>query len=169
MRHADTHADADPETEAMNDYSVNHGMLTVVVGLPGSGKSTRVNAMRSSVSGLCCEDFHANAIQDSPLVERSRHYNALLDDIRTGRDCVIADIAFCDPTRTASLQQAIERQISNVRIEWIYFENAPDKCRRNIERRARENVRDDLDALEKFRHLYCIPDGVTPIPVYECP
>jgi hypothetical protein len=82
-------ADTGTETEAMNDYSMNQGKLTVFVGLPGSGKSTRVNAMRSSVSGLCCEDFHANAFQDSPLVEKSRHYSALLEDIRAGRDCVI--------------------------------------------------------------------------------
>ena len=146
---------------------MNQGKLTVVVGLPGAGKSTLVNAMRSSVSGLCCEDFHANALHDSPLVENSRHYNALLEDIRTGRDCVIADIAFCDPKRRANLHQAIDRQISNSRIEWIYFENAPDKCRRNIERRARERLGDDLDALEEFQRLYCIPDGVTPIPVRE--
>jgi predicted kinase len=146
---------------------MNQGRLTVVVGLPGAGKSTLVNAMRSSVSGLCCEDFHANALHDSPLVENSRHYNALLEDIRTGLDCVIADIAFCDPKRRANLQQVINRQIPNSRVEWIYFENAPDKCRRNIERRARERLRDDLDALEKFQLLYRIPDGVTPIPVPE--
>ena len=146
---------------------MNQGKLTVIVGLPGAGKSTLVKAMRSSVSGLCCEDFHANAIHDSPLVENSRHYNALLEDSRTGRDCVIADIAFCDPQRRANLQQVIDRQTSNCRIEWIYFENAPDKCRCNIERRARERLRDDLDALEKFQRPYRIPDGVTPIPVCE--
>lgn len=146
---------------------MNQGKLTVIVGLLGAGKSTLVKAMRSSVSGLCCEDFHANAIHDSPLVENSRHYNALVEDIRTGRDCVIADIAFCDPQRRANLQQVIDRQTSNCRIEWIYFENAPDKCRCNIERRARERLRDDLDALEKFQRLYRIPDGVTPIPVCE--
>jgi dephospho-CoA kinase len=139
----------------------------VVVGLPGAGKSTLVNAMRSSITGVCCEDFHANAFQNSPLVEDSRHYDALLQDIRAGSDCVIADIAFCDPKRRANLQQAIDRQISNSRIEWIYFENAPEKCRRNIARRARARLGDDLAALEKFARLYSIPDGVTPIPVRE--
>ena len=63
------------------------------------------------------------------------------------------------------MEQAIARQVPNSRLEWIYFENAPDKCRRNIERRARERLCDDLDALEKFQRLYLIPDGVTPIPV----
>ncbi len=146
---------------------MSQGKLTVVVGLPGAGKSTRVNAMRPSTTGLCCEDFHADAIQDSPLAENSRYYNALLENIRAGRDCVIADIAFCDPKRRADLQQAIDRQISDSRIEWICFENAPEKCRRNIVRRARERLGDDLAALEKFARLYSIPDGVTPVPVRE--
>ena len=146
---------------------MTQGKLTVIVGLPGAGKSTLVNEMRSSVSGLCCDDFHANALHDSPLVENSRHYHALLEDIRTGLNCVIADIAFCDPKRRANLQQVIEREIPNSRIEWIYFENAPDKCLRNIECHARESLSDDLEALENFQRLYCIPDGVTPIPVRE--
>lgn len=148
---------------------INQGKLTVVVGLPGAGKSTRVNAMRSSVSGECFDDFHANALHNSPLVEDSRHYSTLLGNIRAGSECVITDIAFCDPARRANLQQVIDREIPNCRIEWIYFENAPDKCRRNIERRSRVGVREDLDALETFRHLYCIPDGVIPVPVHEYP
>ncbi len=146
---------------------VNQGKLTVVVGLPGAGKSTRLNAMRSSVSGECFDDFHANALHNSPLVEDSCHYRALLRNIRAGRQCVITDIAFCDPARRANLRQVIAREIPNCKMEWIYFENAPDKCRRNIEHRARLGVSGDLDALETFRHLYCIPDGVTTVPVHD--
>ncbi len=103
------------------------GKLTIVVGLPGAGKSTLVRAMRPCVSGLCCGDFHANAFQDSPLVENSRalYHFAAGHPIRKGlRYC--PDLAFCDRERRANLQRAIERQIPNPKIEWIYFENATD-------------------------------------------
>ena len=144
---------------------MNTGKLIAVVGLPGSGKSTLVKAIGSSVSGLCCEDFHANAFDHSPRVERSRHYNALLEHMRAGRDCIIADIAFCDPRRRLSLQEAIDKQFCDARILWIYFENAPAKCRNSIPHRARASVRDDLAALEQFEQVYGIPGGVIPLPI----
>jgi hypothetical protein len=43
------------------------GKLIVVVGLPGSGKSTLVQAIGSSISGLRCEDFHAGPSMIRPL------------------------------------------------------------------------------------------------------
>jgi hypothetical protein len=58
---------------------MTHGKLTVIVGLPGSGKSRLINEMRPGVTGLCIHDFHANALGDSPLVENSKHYCALIE------------------------------------------------------------------------------------------
>src|SRR5262245_22903517 len=107
------------------------GKLTVVVGLPGSGKSTLLRELRGSVTGLCIEDFHANAINDSPDVERSIHYRPLIEAIKTGHSCVIADIAFCDPQRAAKLRRVLTEQVPGLQIEWIYFENVLQKCRQN--------------------------------------
>jgi len=143
------------------------GKLTVVVGLPGAGKSALVTEKRCAVTGLCIEDFHADAIGDSPLIENSRHYRALIEAIRAGHDCVIADIAFCDPQRRDSLHGAVARQIPGVQWEWIYFENAPEKCKRNILRRNRQSLSSDLEALDRLVRLYRIPDGVAPRPIRE--
>jgi hypothetical protein len=65
------------------------------------------------------------------------------------------------------LQEAIRRQVPHVPIECIYFENAPDKCERNIRRRARREINNDLEALKRFAPVYRIPEGVTPLPVRE--
>ncbi len=143
------------------------GKLTVVVGLPGAGKSTRVKKIRCSVTGLCIEDFHANARRDSSSVKDSIHYQALIEALRAGHDCVVADIAFCEELRRNNLIEAVAREIAGVLVEPIFFENDPDKCRRNIQRRARPSLIRDLEELGRLASVYCIPDGVTPRPVYE--
>lgn len=143
------------------------GTLIIVVGLPGAGKSTKLHEFRSSNTGLSIEDFHGNAFGDSPAVKDSRHYRALLEALRAGHSCVIADIEFCDPHRRDCLQQTIVAELPNVQIEWIYFENAPEKCDRNIRLRNRQRVDKDLRALVDVAGRYVIPDGVTPIPVWQ--
>ena len=143
------------------------GNLTVVVGLPGAGKSTKLQQIRLSLTGLSVEDFHGNAFHDSPAVKDSRHYHALLEALRAGHSCVIADIAFCDPVRRNRLQQAILAELPELQIEWIYFDNAPKKCESNIRHRNRQLIEKDLEALANFAGRYVIPDGVTPIPVWQ--
>jgi energy-coupling factor transporter ATP-binding protein EcfA2 len=143
------------------------GKLIVIVGLPGSGKSTLIEEMQPLVTGLCVHDFHANAVGDSSLVDRSRYYHAVIDHIRAGNDCVIADIAFCEPPRRASLCEAFLREIPNLVLDWIYFENAPEKCERNVRRRERQSICNDLRELFRLAPLYRIPYGETPRVVRE--
>lgn len=147
--------------------SIRVSVLTVVVGLPGSGKSTFVEKMKLEGAGFCVHDFHADAYMNSPQVEHSRHYPDLVRNLHCGVDCVIADIAFCDPARRVSLEQTLQGEIPNLRITWTYFENAPEKCARNIKRRARSSLAADMDALWKHSAVYRIPHGVSIIPVYE--
>ena len=79
---------------------------------------------------------------------------------------MITDIAFCDPQRGSNLVRAISARIPSVDIKWIYFENVPERCRRNILRRAAQSLTSDLEMLDRFATVYRIPDGVTPRPVY---
>ena len=140
-------------------------MLKIVVGLPGCGKSTLLQRFESE--GLrIFDDFHANAFGDSSDVEMSQLYFPLMDTLLAGRDCAVSDIAFCIPERRSALLKAIRLRFPNEPIEWIYFENSPEKCRRNITRRNRDGMDRDLKALELFAEKYAVPAGVTVIPIY---
>jgi len=148
-------------------HIVGSGALTVIVGLPGSGKSTLVEKMKREGAGFCVHDFHANAHMNSPLVEHSRHYGDLIRSLRRGTDCVIADIAFCEPARRDNLERAVAREIPALRIEWVYFENAPETCAHNIKTRARSSSASDLRELARLTALYILPSEVVPIPVIQ--
>ncbi len=148
---------------------MNAGTLTIIVGLPGAGKSTEVKKIRPSITGLCIEDFHADAFEDSDAVEHSRHYWALIEALLAGRDCVIADIAFCDSERRATLEDTIRERIPGVDIEWKFFDNDYEKCEKNIRFRSRQTLENDLENLKQFASKYIIPAGVQTIPIWQPP
>jgi predicted kinase len=144
---------------------MKYGKLTIIIGLPGAGKSTQIKQLRQSVSGICVEDFHGNAFEDSGDVKNSRHFFALIEALRSGRDCIIADIAFCEPQRLNKLKEVVKEWIPAVTFEEIYFENDPVKCKRNIQLRAAEKVAKDLANLDEFSKKYFIPNNVKAHPI----
>jgi adenylate kinase family enzyme len=146
---------------------MNIGNLTILVGLPGAGKSTEAKKIRQSITGLCIEDFHACAINNSHAVKDSRHYIKLIETLQSGHDCVIADIAFCVPERRKALEDTIRNDIPKVLMKYIYFENDPAKCERNIRIRTQRKLEKTLEALKEFTPKYVIPDDVKPIPIWQ--
>jgi predicted kinase len=145
--------------------SMKCGKLTIIIGLPGAGKSTLIKNLRPSVSGICVEDFHGNAYEDSGDVKNSRHFFGLIEALRTGRDCIIGDIAFCEPQRLNKLKEVVKEWIPNISFEEIYFENDPVKCKRNIEFRAAEKVAKDSANLDEFSKKYVVPYNVKARPI----
>jgi predicted kinase len=139
--------------------------LTIVVGLPGAGKSTLIKDLRQDISGICVEDFHGNAFEDSGDVQNSRHILALIEALRNGNDCIIADIAFCEPQRLCKLKEFIRMWIPSIFFEEIFFENNIVKCEKNIHARAAEKVKRDLDNLREFSNKYEIPNYAKTRPI----
>ena len=140
-------------------------MLKIIVGLPGCGKTTLLLEMESEGFRIF-DDFHANAFGDSSDVEMSQQYFPLMDALLAGRDCAVSDIAFCIPERRSALLKAIRLRFPTEPIDWIYFENSPEKCRSNIQRRNRERMDRDMKALAVFAERYVVPAGATVIPIY---
>lgn len=139
--------------------------LLVVVGLPGSGKTCLLKALQETYSWRCFDDYMAKSINHSPRFSDSRHYWALIDALRSGEHCAIADIAYCDPERRVEIEQVLHEKIPDVTIAWLFFENDPRKCIENVERRYRPSVQEEKLKISELSRSYCIPPGARTIPV----
>jgi predicted kinase len=141
--------------------------VTVVVGLPGSGKSHLVDRVRQSCAGVCVEDYHANAHNHSPEITASMHYPALIQALRSGNERVIADVAFTDTWRREELARVISADVAGVTVAWVFFANDLDRCVANIQRRARQTSADEVQLARRLSPRYFIPHGAAVVPVWE--
>ena len=161
-----------PGTRRMDDRPVYclHNMsqaITILVGLPGSGKTWFLKQH----SDVVFDDFHACAFRNSPAITASRHYGALRNALQQGKNCIIADIAYCSEDRLQAVQDGIRNLAGELNIgleiQCLYFANDVNACRHNVVHRySQEPERDYLTALrsiDEFSKSYAPPPGCRPV------
>ncbi len=153
----------------LEDSDKRSPKLVVIVGLPGSGKSFELRHRRMFCSGISVEDFMADSIGHSRNFAYSRHYRALIESLREGHECVIADIEFCRPERRKEFEDVVCRVVENLELEWVYFENDLQGCTRNIQRRNRSRWIDEISKAKELSATYVIPDGSNKLCVFGSP
>ena len=118
--------------------------ITLIIGLPGSGKSYYANTLGGTVI-------------DDPknLSEISDHKCEHL---------IITDPNLCS-TDTLLCAEAILKSLYNVKdIEKIYFENDPEQCLKNAINRKDKKV-DNF--IKQYSKIYKIPEGSKVMPCYK--
>ncbi|MBN9521927.1 AAA family ATPase [bacterium] len=143
--------------------------LTVVVGLPGSGKTHLLDRLRATRPGAVADDYHAAPHGDSPEVTASRHYPALVTSLRAGLGCAVADIAFTDTGRRLELERVFRADVVGVTIEWVFFANDLEACLANVRRRCRESRTEEEEMARWLAPRYFVPEGVPALPVWASP
>ena len=142
--------------------------LTIIAGLPGSGKSTLIDCIAAEYDGVVAHDVMDGA--PSPEFTASLHYAKLIRDLRDGKRCLIADVVFCDPSKRNTAKRIVTGLVPGVVFDEKFFSNELDACLANIEERVRKYPRNkefEIQVAQELTQIYVIPDGVFPIPVYR--
>lgn len=145
-------------------------MLTILVGLPGSGKSTyAVNLQKKTPGMKRYEDF----LGVPRCLDEDRGLFFLLDDVRSGRPVVADDVFLCRMHDRTIFETVLRPFVPDgYSVRWIYFSNSPAICRKNVEHRNRRKpsdarFRDAIHWVENLTSLYLIPPGIKPVEVAE--
>lgn len=117
-----------------------------IVGLPGSGKTYLANKIKSEDNSF--------VIFDDISLHHKNDSLSLIDAIKNKRNVIIIDVNFCKKYVRDLAEIKIKSIDDKAFIEWIYFENNPDKCKINIKYRSEvfgdnRNVISDIDYYSK--------------------
>lgn len=137
------------------DDQENRKLIICYVGLPGSGKTFQAEKLqKESPSSILFDDVK---IEDIGLIaESARIYNTI----------ILTDPWFCDEhCRERSTKKLKETIGNDLIIDWRFFENDIEQCRKNVEFRA--DGREVNGSLRRFSKIYKVPEGYKPIPVWK--
>lgn len=140
--------------------SENAAKLIVVVGLPGSGKTTYMQTLRESgdVDELF-DDFQADTYGHEKDPQFSRHFGTLLAALKAGKIVAISDIRYCAHTELHKLLAAVLAVTPELELDVRYFENNPKLCERNVKKRRRKDrVATELRLIQELTTQYKVPE-----------
>ena len=168
--------------------------VTLLIGLPGSGKTTYFNTYLSSKVDFIFEDWMGwdvwfRSVPPKNKFNEEPRYNALINRLNNNEYVVLSSIRFCNHKFLCKAEYYLKSQFPNIEIERIYFENDPKKSSANVLYRDNLNggylekdkngnfmyfghhyngIRCYHISLENIKIIspnYIIPNKYTPIPI----
>src|ERR1039457_2222600 len=92
--------------------------VTILIGLPGSGKTTYLEQKYPVHKRNCCFDnFHENSLDNTGTFTQSRHFETLKQLLRDGINCLISDIEYCRTKRLQDAEQSLKVLAQGLGIE----------------------------------------------------
>jgi hypothetical protein len=89
-----------------------------------------------------------------------------LDDYE--EEIIISDVFLCLQKNREKATEIITKLYPKATIEWIFFENNPDKCFKNLEKRKKSgDNRKVSNMISMMSKLYTIPDGIEAREIYD--
>ena len=138
--------------------------LMLVVGLPGSGKSTWCKAVAAQTGALYIDDFKSRA-PDLVFVNALK-LPQLTRTIADGQRCIVSDIDFTRTEARSEAHRFLARRFPELRPAWVYFENNPDQCRANVLADVSRKPENRLREINARWAAYRIPTGAFTRPVW---
>ena len=98
---------------------------------------------------------------------RSPYFARLLDALRAGKRCIVADIDFTRTEARADATRALGAMAPTLQPTWTFFANDPVQCRVNVLASARESNHIRLFEIDVRSPEYQIPAGAHVLPVWS--
>ena len=131
--------------------------VTFIAGLPGSGKTHLAQSLASQ-----CDPVHVWYVDDITSTDD------LVGPFGSAyiKHLIVTDPHFCRPT-TRPLAEGVIWEWYKLPVHWIFFENNPQQCRRNVMHRiAQGDDRKVMGMIDALTKIYTIPKGADVRPVY---
>jgi hypothetical protein len=84
---------------------------------------------------------------------------ALVEALKAGHDCVIADIEFCRPRRRDVVVKTLQAELVGLEIEYHCLRNQPELCIRNVVARQRRGADEERRKILELSREYVLPTG----------
>lgn len=122
--------------------------ITIIVGLPGSGKTTYGNTLE----GVFIDDLSIVGL------------DILQKEIKSSTPhIIISDVFLCREKDRSLAQIWLQQNAPEYEVDWIFFENNPEKCRNNVKRRMKAgDDRKVFNLIDELSRVYRFPYGEVP-------
>jgi len=124
--------------------------VTFILGLLCSGKTFLAEKMEKESGVKNFPDFASFLPQK---------YNELVKELRSGKDCVVVDIAYCIGANRKSIVKCLTTDVQGVHIEWICFKKSLNRSLTNIKIRHRKGFEKEMDVTRLVYAKYTYPIG----------
>jgi len=122
--------------------------VTFILGLCGAGKT------------WLADRIVAGAKFDEGFLNDPTQHAALIEALRSGQDCVVVEIAYCQETARQQIVQELASAVPNVSITWLCIENdlfmANKSCR---ERTNKGDADGHVEINRRVSPVYTYPEG----------
>lgn len=124
--------------------------ITFLCGLPGSGK-THLGEHLASLNG--------NVVYLDDITVKGGLKQLI--DVLGREEIVVSDVFLCRSRDREAAIKILNKIAPQYEIEWVFFENNPDKCLKNMEYRYRKgDPRSVKNMILDMSKEYAIPKGV---------
>jgi len=134
--------------------------LIILIGSPGSGKSSYIKQLKSD-GFIAFDDYFACAKNDQGIMDNSKHKDDLIKSLIDQENCVIADIRFSQPEIQDDINKFLTKNNLNVitDTEWHGFEQDDFACEKNVENREKDDKtkQKEKNYIEEFSPRYSLP------------
>jgi len=136
------------------------GMIVLIAGLPGSGKTTYGRRLEREIGATgYIDDYHRESVNNSSSLENGRMYRPLIEGLRRGQKWIASDIDWCRTKKRRQIEDALLAQAPGTQIEWHFVVADPKICRDRVVRRGREGVDFELRKIDELYAQFTIPAG----------